>query len=317
MSQVFRTRRANLSAGCWAVFWLLSACGSDNNAVISGPSAGTGGVAAAGASGGGAMPTAGAPAGGAATAGASMGGAATAGAGGSNSGGPGGGAGGGSGGSAGVAGSGGASGAGISGSAGTGGNAGAASCTPGTPPASGTMYPRSGWQAQWNIPCNFNTGNPPCSTLTPTNAFDGKGDTRTSLGDTHLKDGKVAQVIGDAFTFDINSCNLLGKLVMYTGTPPDNSGPLDSRDFPGKADVTVSSDCVTSNGMITGTFGPIVATANEPQPGCSGGSSCNMPMTFTINPPVSAKCVRITLSGVLQLGGGIWWGIGELQVYPP
>jgi hypothetical protein len=219
------------------------------------------------------------------------------------------GGGGGSGGNAGSSGS-----AGMSGNAGTGG---AGTCSPGASPATGTMYTRSGWAAQWSEPCMFNTADPGCDTLTPTNAFDGKGDTRTSLGDTHLKNGnKIAQVIGDAFTFDMNSCNEISKLVMYTGTPPNNSGPLDSRDFPGKADVTVSSDCTTSNGVTTGTFGPIVATANEPVPGCSGGA-CNLPMTFSITPPVAAKCVRITLSKVLQLGGGIWWGIGELQVYPP
>ena len=304
-------RAANLGAGCGAFCLLLASCSSNEAAVTSAPPGGTGGVAAIATTGGGATSTAGAPAGGATTAGANMGGAATAGVGGTG--------GSGTGGLAGVGGSGGSSGAGMSGNAGTsgnGGNGGAASCTPGTPPATGTMYARSGWEAQWNIPCDFNTGDPPCSTLTPTNAFDGKGDTRTSLGDTHLKDGKVAQVIGDAFTFDMNSCNLVGKLMMYTGTPPDNSGPLDSRDFPGKADVTVSSDCMTSNGMTTGTFGPIVATANEPQPGCSG-SGCNQPMIFTIDPPAPAKCVRITLSGVLKLGGGIWWGISELQVYPP
>ena len=195
------------------------------------------------------------------------------------------------------------------------GGGGAGSCTPGTPPATGTMYTRTGWKAQWNIPCMFNTGNPPCSTLTPANALDGNNDTRTSLGDTN---GKLAQKIGDSFTVDMNSCNQLGKLVMWAGGPPDNQGQNDSRDFPGKADVTVSTDCTTAaDGTISGTFGPtVVATANEPQPGCSGGNKCNLPMTFTISPPVAAKCVRITLTQALKLGGGIWWGIGELNVFP-
>jgi hypothetical protein len=317
MSLSCRARGASFGLGYGALFLLLAACSSDaNTASPAAPSGGSGGALATGGSmtaGGGATAASGAPAGGAATAGASTGGGTSAGAGGSG--------GGGSAGMAGASGNGGASGsAGAGGSTGIGGNAGnggVGSCTPGTSPATGTMYTRVGWAAQWSEPCMFNTADPGCDTLTPTNAFDGKGDTRTSLGDTHLKNGnKIAQVIGDAFTFDMNSCNQIGKLVMYTGTPPNNSGPLDSRDFPGKADVTVSSDCTTSNGVTTGTFGPIVATANEPVPGCSG-SACNMPMTFTITPPVAAKCVKITLSQVLKLGGGIWWGIAELQVYPP
>lgn len=162
----------------------------------------------------------------------------------------------------------------------------------------------------------FMTNNPPCSGMAPTNAFDDKGDTRTSLGDTHMKtNNNVAQKIGDAFTFDMKTCNALGKLVMYSGGPPDNSGPLDSRDFPGKAEVRLSSDCTSNDGSISGTFGDVVATADEPQPGCNGGSSCNKPMIFEIKPPQPAKCVKITLTKVLQKGGGIWWGIAELHAF--
>ena len=210
--------------------------------------------------------------------------------------------------------------AGSGGSSGSGGSGGSASCTPGTPPAAGMMYTRTDWAAQWNIPCNFNTGNPPCSTLTPTNAFDGKNDTRTSLGDTN---GTTAQKIGDSFTFDMKSCNLVGKIVMWTDGPPNNTNGNDTRDYPGKADVSVSSDCTTTNGMITGTFSAMpVSTASEPQPGCNGNNgSCSMPMTFTVTPPVAAKCIRITLTQVLKLATtgspGIWWGIGELDVFPP
>jgi hypothetical protein len=288
----------------------LGACSSDANTPIQPPGGGTGGVAATGGSatgGGGATAIAGAPAAGAANAGAAAGGASSTGTGGASVGG------------AGTSGgSGGSFGTGTSGSAGASGNvgsAGAGSCTPGTAPATGTMYTRTGWEAQWNIPCNFNTNNPKCSTLTPTNAFDGDNNTRTSLGDTN---GAIAQKIGDAFTFDMNSCNLVGKVVMWTDGPPDNKNGNDTRDYPGKADVTVSSDCTTTNGMISGTFSPmVVSTADEPQPGCSGGNACSMPMTFTVTPPIAAKCIRITLTQPLKLGGGIWWGIGELDVFPP
>lgn len=316
MSLSGSARGLSLAAGCGTFFLLLASCSSDANSVIAPPAGGTAGAVATGGStmgGGGAAAVAGAPAAGApTTAGTSAGGASAAGAGGAPSGGGGAGGGGGSGGSAGSA--------GTSGSAGMSGGAGAASCTPGTPPATGTMYTRTDWKAQWNIPCNFNTQNPPCSTLTPTNAFDGKNDTRTSLGDTN---GTNAQKIGDAFTFDMNSCNLVGKLVMWTDGPPNNMNGNDTRDYPGKADVTVSSDCTTAaDGTISGTFGPmVVATASEPQPGCSGGTACSMPMTFTVTPPVAAKCIRITLTQVLKLATtgspGIWWGIGELDVFPP
>jgi len=166
--------------------------------------------------------------------------------------------------------------------------------------------------------CKFMTGNGNCTTLLPINAFDGKGTTRTSIGDTHIMaGGATAQVIGDTFTFDMTTCNRVGRIVMFAAPPPNNQGSMiDPRDFPGAVDVTVSSDCTTSAlGAITGTFGPVVAMGTEPQPGCMG-TACNMPMTITFAQPVPAKCVRLTLTKILQLGGGIWWAIDELQVFP-
>jgi hypothetical protein len=312
MSLSRSARRLSLGAGFGGFFMLLAACSSDANTPITPPGGGTGGVAATAGSatgGGGATATAGAPAGGAATAGAAAGGASSAGTSGASVGGAGVGGSGGTGGQSG--GSGGASGSASAG----GGSAGGGSCTPGTAPATGTMYTRTDWAAQWNFPCNFTTYGG-CPGVTPTNAFDGNNDTRTSLGDTHLKPGGTAEQIGDAFTFDMKSCNQIGKIVMWTDGPPDNTGKNDDRDYPGAADVTVSSDCTTTAGLISGTFGSVVASANEPQPGCNGGS-CKMPMTFTITPPVAAKCVKITLTKILKVGGPVWWGIGELDVFPP
>jgi hypothetical protein len=153
--------------------------------------------------------------------------------------------------------------------------------------------------------------------MPPEKAFDGKGDTRTSLGDTHLEgDVKTAQVVGDAFFYDMKSCHEVGKIVMFAAAPPANKGSFDPRDFPGALKVTVSTDCTTSEaGTISGTFGDVVATAMEPQPGCQG-DACSMPMTIQIEPPVIAKCVKLELTKILQLGGGIWWAIDELQTFP-
>jgi hypothetical protein len=85
------------------------------------------------------------------------------------------------------------------------------------------------------------------------------------------------------------------------------NGP-DSRDYPGALDASVSDDCTT--------FGPKVATGSEPQPGCSGGTMCSMPFVITFSSATTARCVRLTLTRRLQLGGGIWWAISELFVYP-
>jgi hypothetical protein len=177
------------------------------------------------------------------------------------------------------------------------------------------VYPTTGWKAQWSVPCDFETNGGCQGAMPPEKAIDGKGDTRSSIGDTHIKAGKqTAQIIGDAFTFDMMACNTISKLVMFAAAPPNNQGSFDARDFPGAVKVTVSSDCTTSaQGAITGTFGAVVATAEEPKPGCQ--NDCNMPMTINIDPPVAAKCVKLELTKVLQLGGGIWWAIDELQTF--
>jgi len=71
----------------------------------------------------------------------------------------------------------------------------------------------------------------------------------------------------------------------------------------------VSDDCVT--------FGPVVAKGTEPQPGCQDdGKPCDQPFAIDFPSGTSARCVRLTLTKVLKLGGGIWWAIDELSVYP-
>jgi len=181
------------------------------------------------------------------------------------------------------------------------------------------MYPRVGWGGQWTPMCNFMMGMLNCTTLLPANAFDGLGTTRTSIGATHIMaGGSTAQMIGDSFTFDMTTCHRVGRIVMFAAAPPNNQGNmmLDPRAFPGAVDVTVSSNCTTSaQGVITGTFGPVVAMGTEPQPGCMN-AQCNMPMTITFAQPVPARCVRLTLTEILQVGGPVWWAIDELQVFP-
>jgi hypothetical protein len=231
----------------------------------------------------------------------------------------------GAGGAAGMTGTGGSGGSGGAKDAGDGGVAkdgglvvDAGTCTPGPIPAPNAMYPRVGWGGQWNPTCDFMSKTlGDCTTLLPKYAFDGLGATRTSIGNTHIMaGGATAQMIGDSFTFDMTTCHRVGRIVMFAAAPPNNQGTFDARDFPGAVDVTVSSDCTTSAlGAITGTFGPVVAMGTEPQPGCMG-TACNMPMTITFAQPVPAKCVRLTLTRILQLGGGIWWAIDELQVFP-
>ena len=51
----------------------------------------------------------------------------------------------------------------------------------------------------------------------------------------------------------------------------------------------------------------------EPQPGCN---SCNKPFIITLASKATARCFKLTLTKRLQLGGGIWWAISELFVYP-
>ena len=205
--------------------------------------------------------------------------------------------------------------AGASGSGGAGGSAGGSACSPVAGPGAGNMYATTAWKAQWNVPCDFQDHGGCADALPPEKAFDGSGDTRTSIGNTHFENGSdVAQVIGDAFTFDMMACNKISKMVMWASTPPNNQGKYDPRDFPGEVDVTVSSDCTTEGTTITGTFGEVVATGSEAQPGCMQ-AECTLPLTINIDPPVAAKCVKLELTKVLQLGGGIWWAMTELQVF--
>lgn len=237
------------------------------------------------------------------------GGGMTTGGGGSGGGSAGGAAGGGAGGTAG----GGAGGA--SGSGGTGGAGGAAACTPVAGPGAGKMYTRSAWKAAWNVPCDFEQHGGCADALPAEKAFDGSGDTRTSIGNTHFENGSdVAQVIGDSFTFDMQACNKISKMVMWASTPPNNQGKYDPRDFPGEVKVTVANDCTIEGTTVTGTFGEVVATGSEAQPGCMQ-AECTMPLTINIDPPVAARCVKLELTEVLQLGGGIWWAMTELEVF--
>jgi hypothetical protein len=160
------------------------------------------------------------------------------------------------------------------------------------------------------------------SVMPPENAFDGSYGTRTSIGDTHLVVGdtmpRTAQKIGDEFTFDMQGCAQISKIVFWAGAgPPNFNNGGDTRDYPGSAAVSVSGDCTTSaQGVISGTFGPVVAMANEPQPRCSGGSACNMPFTINFSQPTAARCVKIRLTNLLALGGGVWWAISELTAFP-
>jgi len=94
------------------------------------------------------------------------------------------------------------------------------------------------------------------------------------------------------------------RLLFWAGGEKGVNGP-DPRDYPGALDLATSNDCLT--------FGPAVASGNEPQPGCG---ACNLPFVITLPAPATARCVRLTLTRRLQLGGPIWWAISELFVYP-
>jgi len=244
---------------------------------------------------------------------------------------------GGSGGSAGSGGTGGTGGgAGSAGAAGAGGTAGGKDaggggaagsgpsgdggpmCTPivATPDPT-TGFVRTGWGGQWTPMCNFNTGNGTCATLPPANAFDGKSN-RTSLGDTHLATGTTAQMIGDTFTFDMQTCHAVTRIEMYCGNPPNNAG-FDARDFPGQVEVSVSSDCTTTAGVISGTFTPFAPPLLADEPLGTNGmpcsrSSCPGPFLITFPAGTAARCVRMRLTRILAAGGGVWWAIGEIYV---
>jgi F5/8 type C domain len=167
----------------------------------------------------------------------------------------------------------------------------------GTP--DGGAYSRTGWTAQSMPP--FAVGAKALNMdLKYANAFDGNFNTRWSIGSTN----SPAQTIGDEFTFDMLAPHVFKKVLFWAGGENGANGP-DPRDYPGALDLSTSDDCVT--------FGPAVASGNEPQPGCG---ACNKPFVIMLPAPVTARCVRLTLTKRLQLGGGIWWAISELFVYP-
>ena len=147
--------------------------------------------------------------------------------------------------------------------------------------------------------------------LDPVNALDGKVGTRWSIGDLHDSGpgaGPTAQKIGDQFTLDMKQPHTFSKVSFWAGGPQGKGGP-DPRDYPGALAVTLSDDCVA--------FGPVVATGLEPQPGClDDGKPCDQPFVIALPPATAARCVRLTLTKVLAAGGGIWWAIDEIYVYP-
>jgi hypothetical protein len=170
----------------------------------------------------------------------------------------------------------------------------------GTP--DGGPYSRTGWTAQSMPP--FPTGSKALNMdLKYANAFDGNFNTRWSIGSTN----SPSQTIGDQFTFDMVTPRVFKKVLFWAGGEKGVNGP-DPRDYPGALDLATSNDCVT--------FGTPVASGNEPQPGCGGATACNMPFVITLPAPATARCVRLTLTKRLQLGGPIWWAISELLVYP-
>jgi hypothetical protein len=136
------------------------------------------------------------------------------------------------------------------------------------------------------------------------NAFDGDYTTRWSIGDTHRP---IAQMMGVQFTFDMQEPHVFKKILFWSGGLNGGNGP-DPRDYPGALEASVSLDCQT--------FGPALASGTEAKPGCQNGNTCNMPFVINMPAPATARCVRLTLTKVLQLGGGIWWGVSELFVYP-
>jgi len=167
----------------------------------------------------------------------------------------------------------------------------------------GGAYDRTGWTATSVPP--YPTGQKAQNNdLKYSNAFDGNYQTRWSIGDTT----SPAQMVGDQFTFDMGGLHSFRKILFWSGGLNGVNGP-DPRDYPGALDATVSADCTN--------FDPTpVGSGTEPQPGCGGGTPCNMPFVITLAQPAIARCVRLTLTKRLQLGGGIWWAMTELFVYP-
>ncbi|HEV3190595.1 MAG TPA: discoidin domain-containing protein [Polyangiaceae bacterium] len=163
----------------------------------------------------------------------------------------------------------------------------------------GGAYSRTGWTATSMPP--FPTGRKAQNQdLKYSNAFDGNYNTRWSIGDTN----SPAQTIGDQFTFDMLAPHAFRKILFWAGGLNGANGP-DPRDYPGALDLSISNDGIN--------FGPAVGSGTEPQPGCG---NCTMPFTITLAQPAVARYVRLTLTKRLQLGGGIWWAISELYVYP-
>lgn len=167
----------------------------------------------------------------------------------------------------------------------------------GTP--DGGAYNRSGWTAVSVPP--YPTGKPAMNmNLQYSNIFDGNYNTRWSIGDTN----SPAQTIGDEITIDMQEPHVFGKVMFWAGGENGQGGP-DPRDYPGALDLAVSDDCKT--------FGAPIGMGTEPQPGCN---SCTKPFIITLASKATARCFRLTLTKRLQLGGGIWWAISELFVYP-
>jgi F5/8 type C domain len=179
----------------------------------------------------------------------------------------------------------------------------------GTP--DGGAYARTGWTA---------TSVPPYATgalafnqdLKYANAFDGRLDTRWSIGNTHVSSTMYAQMVGDQFTFDMKAPHTFSRIVFWAGSS-------DPRDYPGALDAFVSDDGVD--------FSTKVGSGTESQPGCGSGlqkdpPSCTMPFTISLAQKATTRYVRLVLTQRCKLcteaGGnrGLWWGIGELYVYP-
>ena len=167
----------------------------------------------------------------------------------------------------------------------------------GTP--DGGAYSRTGWTAQSMPP--FAVGAKALNMdLEYANLFDDNFNTRWSIGSTN----SPAQTIGDELTFDMLVPHVFKKVLFWAGGENGVNGP-DPRDYPGALDLSTSNDCVT--------FGPAIASGNEPQPGCG---ACNMPFVITLPLPATARCMRLTLTKRQKIGGPIWWAISELFVYP-